>query len=713
MESIEFKKKPECRDLRNKLRTSPDRSRPNSYKQDNSFCEMSNTVRNNPNVVRQNLLNDVKKENLSQSNTTRPESAGAKLRFVHSNYPSKSLDPNLNDQIVINRERVVSTKQDYPEDFVSKDTSRNSSKNQKSHWQRTNDVENHIDEILQRDRRFSRFDNSRNESAANSNEVSRDWIEPTPSRIRSRTYSPPVDRQKKTRSLLKNLYETETRQDNESQNDEYSKFSRLRDANSDRSVDRRFVDRAVDKDSLSDLQNVCTSAEQISKLTDQVEKSNVRSNFWEFIPLDESDEKYKRIPENKEKITYQPQISLDNKSYLIMKSSAKDSDVRRWKDRFLQRHSKNSGSCNDPSLIKPQVKEIDNNKGNLSAYTLHNEQPSNNEAKEKSNPNFDKDRATGPNVYKNFKVVDSTKSQSKLVSKITFGWTNKTNRYLKRSGSASKDENDDKKKRITNAGISSSVTDDQKVRTNIVERTAACLKRKLNRSENREVSNQHSPIVVKKKIRSEEFGHSKLPIRVGNRLRSSNPMTKNQFNFKYVSREENKEKETNEEPCRFGSISARSRTKPRIKPSVIVGEAIDFADTSKNFQSGGSNPENKSKVKDPLANDPKAESNLIEDRIGNRGGKENFKNEKLETNIENKDDTEKMLNVEENERKYINRGREMDYNKGLTNRSGLKEKCCFHLNAEQNVTYNDYCNKEHRNLGSFRSRKPAAIKTQF
>ena len=740
MENIEFKRKPESRDFRSKLRTSPDKPRLNSYKENDSFYEMSNTVRNNPNIVRQNLLNDIKKENLSQSHPTKPKSAGPKLRSVRSNYPSKSLDSNLNDQIVINR--IVAAKQDYPEDFVSKDIPRNVSRNQKSHRQRMNDVESHIDEMPQRDHRFSKY-NSKNESAANSDEVSRDWIEPNPSRIRPRTCSLSVDRQKKTRSFSKNLYvgldQTETRQDNESRNDEYSKFSRLRDTNSDRSVDSRLVDRAVDKDSLSDLQNVCTSTEQFSKLASQVEESNGRANFWEFIPLDEGDEKYKKITQNKEIIhPCQRQVSLDNKSYPIMKSSGKNSDVRRWKDRFLQKHSKNSGSCNDPSLMKPQVtSEIGNNKRNLFACAPHNEQSSSNEAKEKSNANFDKDRATSPNTYKNFKMADSTKnqrqckyeskSQSKLMSKITFGWANKTNRYLKRSGSVSKDENDDKKKRIVNASDTSSVIDDQKVRTNIVERTAACLKRKLDRSKIREVStsNQHSPTVVKKKIRSEEFGHSKLPIRIGNRLRSSNPMTKNQFNFKYVSREENKEKEPNEELCRLNSISVRSRTKPKIKPSVIVGVEMDFADTSKNFQSGGLNPENKSKIKDSLVND----SNLIEDHIDNMGTKENLNNEKLEINIENditenmlNDNTGKMLNVEENERKrnIINRGREMDYKKGLTNevvdgtpKSGLREKCCFHLNAEQNMMYNNYCNKEHRNLGPFRPRKPTAIKTQF
>ncbi|CAD1474467.1 unnamed protein product [Heterotrigona itama] len=719
MENIEFKRKP---DFRSKLRPSSDRSRPNFYKQDNSFYKMSNTVRNNPNIV---LSNDIKKENLSQSNPTRPKSAGPKLR---SSYPSKSLDSNLNDQMVINRERIVSAKQDYPEDFVSKDIPRNSSRNQKSHWQRMNDA----------DHRFSRY-NSKNESAANSDEVSRDWIEPPPSRIRSRTCSPPVDRQKKTRSFLKNLYEnldqTEPRQDNESQNNEYSKSinSSLRDTDSDRSVDRRFVDRAVDKDSLSDLQNVCTSAERFSKLASQVEKSNARANFWEFIPLDKSDEKYKKITGNKEIIyPHEQQVSLDNKSCPIMKSSTKNSDVRRWKDKFLQKYSKNSGSCNGPSLMKPQVtSEIDNDKRNLFAYALHNEQSSENEAKEKSNVNLDKCRVTSTNVHKNLQMVDSTKnqrqckyewkSQSKLASKITFGWTNKTNRCLKR-GSASEDENDDKKKRTANANDTSSVTDDQKVRTNIVERTAACLKRKLDRSRIREVaaSNQHSPIVVKKKIRSEGFGHSKLPIRIGDRHRSSNPMTKNQFNFKCVSREENKEmelKESNEEPCRLSSISARSRTKPKIKPSVIVGEAIDFADTSTNFQSGGFNTENKSKITDSLVNDAKAKSKS--NSIGTKG---NLNNEKLQIDTGSEDNTGKMLNVEGHERKrnVINREREMDYKKGLTNemvdgtpRNGLKENCCFHLNAEQNVTYNNYCNKEHRNLGCFRSRKPTAIKTQF
>ncbi|XP_043593379.1 uncharacterized protein LOC122572475 [Bombus pyrosoma] len=752
--NVEFKRSPGSKDFRTKLRASPDRLRSNSCEPDDSYG-ISNTFHNNPNITHENILNDIKKNNPSQSYPTRPKSAGAKLKFARSNYPNNRLDANLIDQPIIDR-GMVSVKQDYSEDFISKEIPRNSPRYQKFHWQRLNmssynDTEDHIDEISHRNHRFSRY-SSRNEkpvSSANSNKISKDWIELTPDRIRSRTWSSPIDRRKKTRCFSKNVCENlnqiGNKQDNKISNDEYSRYSRLRNTNSNRSIDkpRLFVDRAVDKDSLSDLRNVCTSTEHLSSstifdtLSNQVEKSNIKSSFWDFIPLDDkNDGKCKEVSENKKiGYPYQQHVPLDSNTYPILKHSAKNNDGSKWKNKFPQNDSVNNLS---PLIKRQNASETTDDKRSFFVSPSHNERfnkPSanNKKVKEELNPNCEKSRKiTIPNIHK---------SQSKIGNKHTFGWTNKANKYLKRPGSVLKNENNNKKK-IVNASDISNVTNDQKVRTNIIERTAACLKRKLDKSKIKEysTSNQLSPIVVEKKICSEVSACSKLPIRIGNRRRSRNPMTRDQFDFKFVSKEENKEiemKELKEDSCRLSSV--RSRTKPKIKPSVRLDEAIDFIDTVKNFQSmesGGSNLENKNKVKNCLVDNLKAKSILIEDRVdnnsvGNVDTKENSstlidssKNANLEINniVGRNNEEMKILNVEEDQRKrtVTNRGREMNRKNGLTKemvdgiaRNGLKEKCCFRLNDEEGIACNDYYNKEHRNLDFFRSRKPTAIKSQF
>lgn len=696
----------------------------------------------------------MKKNNPSQSYPMRPKSAGAKLKFARSNYPNNRLDANLTDQPIIDRE-MISVKQDYSEDFISKEIPRNSPRYQKLHWQRLNmsscnDTEDHIDEISHRNDRFSRY-SSRNEkpvSSANSNKISKDWIELTPDRIRSRTWSLPIDRRNKTRCFSKNVCENldqiENKQDNKISNDEYSRYSRLRNTNSNRSIDkpRLFVDRAVDKDSLSDLRNVCTSTEHLSSstildtLSNQVEKSNIKSSFWDFIPLDDKNNgKCKEVSENKKiDYPYQQHVPLDSNTYPILKHSAKNNDGSKWKNKFPQNDSVNNPS---PLIKRQNASETTDDKRSFFVSSSHNERfnkPSTNskKVKEELNPNLEKSRITIPNIRK---------SQSKIGNKHTFGWTNKANKYLKRPGSVLKNENDNKKK-IVNASDISNVTNNQKVRTNIMERTAACLKRKLDKSKIKEysTSNQLSPIVAEKKICSEVSACSKLPIRIGNRRRSRNPVTRDQFDFKFVSKEENKEiemKELKEDSCRLSSV--RSRTKPKIKPSVRLDEAIDFIDTVKNFQSmesGGSNLENKNKVKNCLVDNLKAKSILIEDRVdnnsvGNVDTKkssstliDSSKNANLKINniVDGNDEEMKILNVEEDQRKrnVTNRGREINRKNGLTKemvdgiaRSGLKEKCCFRLNDEEGIACNNYYNKEHRNLDFFRSRKPTAIKSQF
>lgn len=772
-ENVEFKRSPGSKDFRTKLRASPDRLRSNSCEPDDESYEISNTFRNNPNITHENILNDINKNSPFQSHPTRPKSAGAKLKFARPNYPNNRLDANLIDQPIIDR-GMVSVKQDNSEDFISTEIPRNSPEYQKLHWQRLNmsscnDIEDHIDEISHRNHRFSRY-SSRNEkpvSSANSNKMSKDWIELTPDRIRSRTWSSPIDRRKKTQCFSKNVCENldqiENKQDNKISNDEYSKYSRLRNTNSNRSIDkpRLFVDRAVDKDSLSDLRNVCTSTEHLSSstifdtLSNQVENSNIKSSFWDFIPLDDKNNgKCKEVSENKKiGYPYQQHVPLDSNTYPILKHSAKNNDCSKWKNRFSQNDSVNNPS---PLIKRQNASETTNDKRNFFVSSSHNERfnklsANSKKVKEELNPNLEKSRITIPNIHKNSKIVDSiknqeeykyeSKSQSKIGNKHTFGWTNKENKYLKRPGSVLKNENDNKKK-IVNASDISNVTNNQKVRTNIMEKTAACLKRKLDKSKIKEysTSNQLSPIVIEKKIRSEVSACSKLPIRIGNRRRSRNPMTRDQFDFKFISKEENKEiemKESKEDSCRLSSV--RSRTKPKIKPSVMLDEAIDFIDTVKNFQpmeSGGSNLENKNRVKDCLVNNLKAKSILIEDRVdnnlvGNVDTKENSstlinssKNGNLEINniVDGNNEEMEILNVEEDQRKrnITNRGREMNRKNYLTKeivdgiaRSGLKEKCCFRLNDEEGIACNNYYNKERRNLDFFRSRKPTAIKSQF
>ncbi|XP_060815876.1 uncharacterized protein LOC132907122 [Bombus pascuorum] len=749
-ENVECKRSPGSKDLRTKLRASADRLRSNSCEPDDDSYEISNTFRNNPNITHENILNDIKKNN-PQSYPTRPKSAGAKLKFARSNYSNNRLDTNLIDQPITDR-GMISVKQDYSEDFISKEIPRNSPRYQKLHWQRLNmsscnDTEDHIDEISYRNHRFSKY-SSRNEkpvSSANPNKISKDWIELTPDRTRSRTWSSPIDRRKKTRCFSKNICENldqiENKQDNKISNNEYSRYSRLRNTNSNCSIDksRRFVDRAVDKDSLSDLRNVCTSTEHLSSstifdtLSNQVEKSNIKSSFWDFIPLDnKTNGKCKEVSENKKiDYPYQQHVPLDSNTCPILKHSVKNNDDSKWKNRFPQNDSVNNPS---PLIKRQNASETTDDKRSFFVSSSYNERfnkPSANskKVKEELNPNLEKNRIAITNIHKNSKTVDSiknqeeceyeSKSQSKIGNKHTFGWTNKANKYLKRPCSVLKNENDNKKK-IVNASDISNVTNDQKVRTNIMERTAACLKRKLDKSKIKEysTSNQFSPTVVEKKIRSEVSACSKLPIRIGNRRRSRNPMTRDQFDFKFVSKEENKEiemKELKEDSCRLSSV--RSRTKPKIKPSVKLDEAIDFIDTVKNFQSmesGGSNLENRVDNNSVGNVDTKENSSTLIDSSKNA-------NLEIDNIVHGNNEEMKILNVEEDQRKrnFTNPRREMNRKNGLTKemvdgvaRSGLNEKCCFRLNDEEGIACN-YYNKEHRNLGFFRSRKPTAIKSQF
>ena len=81
-----------------------------------------------------------------------------------------------------------------------------------------------------------------------------------------------------------------------------------------------------------------------------------------------------------------------------------------------------------------------------------------------------------------------------------------------------------------------------------------------------------------------EQSASKLPVRIGKRLRSKNPIARNRINeAMYSTKQENKEIEMKEfnDTCQLNNI--RSRTKPKLRPSVIIDEGMNVTETSKNI----------------------------------------------------------------------------------------------------------------------------------
>ncbi|XP_076749572.1 uncharacterized protein LOC143422655 [Xylocopa sonorina] len=575
MDNIGFRRKPETNDFRTELRATPERERANNWRQeDNSDEIFLNAVRNNRNATRRSVPNET---NAFQGATKNRHAFRSHPKNTEPRY-APSYDPRFNCRI--NSHQAYSDKnQMYFEDRSSREMPRCSLRNYEESCNNTEVARRRLAALAK----------------------SSDWGETTASRIRSRTCSPPVNRRQRTQcapkptkfvqhsSYASSEFNSEESKDNVQTMLTGNSFSQ--DVGS-----KLYVDRAVDKDSLSDMQQTRGSNgslfSSIDKTANGVEKYSVRTSFWEFIPFDDEETRKQ---------------SAQNKS----------APVR---------------SCNDRNAAGTF-----NNRKNTFINLSNEQQPESR--------------------------IPTPKGQSKIAERLTSEWNEKTNRYLKRPGSAKLEFNEDKKKKMAN----------------IVERTAACLQRKPDKSLGKTESptlNQSSPARTEKKV------CSKLPIRIGNRLRSRNPTTK----LNADAQEENKRAETRDLPR-----SNRSRTKPRIKPSVVLNEVIHNTETFADSQS----------IIGQWRNDINANKNSPTfEHLGDG---------KLE---DEKVDESKIPGMAEAHRKRPsvnpNGGRETKVS-GI----GFKGKRCFRLNEREDTVCNNYCNREHRNLSSFQSKKPATIRSQF
>ncbi|CAK9834306.1 hypothetical protein ANTRET_LOCUS10855 [Anthophora retusa] len=769
------KRSDETKEARSKLRSpTTESTRTRRWEHENNPYEVSSTPCHYNHVNTPQIVpNDTRY--LAKDHQFRSFPKGQNINDRNSSYSYytyPNVDQKVNyENVFSTRERMKSTNQNHPEYLKPREVPQDPSSCYKKYCQKSNvstfdDTENfNNDETTQKDQRYSRyhFRNTRNVSSAKSNGTARDYDETIPSRIRSRTCSPPIDRSKGTRSSPKGYYENvdqfEDRYDTEllGETDSRctsgkSRSSREKNAHSNDSMKRieQFVDRAVDKDSLSDIPNICTSTELLSGLSITTDTSrnsnemcNVRSSFWEFIPLYE-EKNQKKCKEMNGKEEMCRRVPLAKRSLNDSNSNSRTKRRPVGKTVADQKLTRVRDSYdNSKPLINLQSEEETRNNRNFHSKTVDGEQSS-----ESTVNSREGNHVTGVNVNENRKVSDrlqgqvESKSQTRIASNFHLGWVNGSNRLSKRPNSAPKAERSgDKKKKIENKCDALNVTTQQKGRT-IVEKTEECLKRRFDKSKIEEDSKTSSKlwnVNKEKKIGSEGSSISKLPIRVGNRYKSRKPNAQRfRLNVKSrVLKGEIKGTKMEELPGDSGgeTSSARSRTKPRIKPSVIHNRVvIDSLETSGDYKSTENTQsvaDTRNYFQDNAKEKTKLMKNRVEENLGNHvnvdtdSSKLFSRNEKLNINMENgRVDDLTLLNTKENQRKRNtangNCGQETSQMNSLTKdmitgiwKNGLKDKCFFHLNEEDNMVCNGYCNKDPKSPNYFHVTKSAAVRTQF
>ncbi|XP_034187763.2 LIM/homeobox protein arrowhead isoform X1 [Osmia lignaria lignaria] len=447
---------------------------------------------------------------------------------------------------------------DYPKDF--KETSRNLN-GHKDHWQRDNNEDIHT-KVFHDSSRY----NSR-ETMTN-------------------------DRRKRTQPTSKIFYENaESQYDIQTFQNSACMTSKEEISNPSRSTEKikQFVDRAVDKDSLSDIVDESNIATAPSVVKD--EGNQIRNSFWEFISLEEDNDKKTKRP------------SWPLKTKRLTKSGSSDPKTKK---RMEQRSIQNI--------------------------------PSNNVAED---------------------VVEN-------------------------------------------------ITDNNKVGMNFMEKTMACLKRKLDKPKVEEPLSQSYTLSTEKKIRSQGSTHSRLPVRIGGRHRSKNPVARIRSNVKghTVGEEENKN------TAGLERNSVRSRTKPKEKPSVLQNEDVVGPLEAAEYSKSVGHVQQTTGINSCLNRNQKGDENFIENNVSDELYDEQLmKDEKLEGNVNNKvtgDST--IINVTRG-KKTIRRNslaKEIDIS-----RDGLKENCFFHLHDEDNIVCNSYCKTDCNKLDCLESTKPTAIKSRL
>ncbi|XP_053977050.1 uncharacterized protein LOC128875464 [Hylaeus volcanicus] len=541
-----FRKNPERSDIRTNWRTSPDRTSPRHWNHD-SFHNIQ------PNAMRDDSVFQTR---------PRPKTGDPRSQFVRSNH--SKIDSKIYDQgVVPDRERIGPMRPEYQDVHESE---------RLDHWQRRStfvyDANPPHEEISRTPGHGCNPTNSRISSSQRSNATKR-WEEAHDARSRSRTCSPPQDRRNRARSFSKS--QARDPEDPSSKPD-----SRLHETSNSQTPEnlKRFVDRAVDRDSLSEILNSVISSEDLPRKTPREDRSKLANGFWEFIPMD--DQNNGSVPKGL-KIPSSLQRKVDSRSSSATKRSMSGKDGVESKKRTVL-----SRSSNDSPLTRPLsagASDRINHSSQLNKLVTDMEEKLNS-------------KEAISRIHKCPDTVVNLKSdvQSKFVHKHAFGWTGRSSRYLKRSNSKTRSElNADKKKKKTVDDGPGDVIEDKKPGMNFVEKTAARLKRKLDGSKTDEsslASSQCSRMVMEKKVRSEGTSYSKLPIRIGNRFRSKNPIA-SRFRTNLKSRLSSKE--ANKPVLEMSGdtsvqSSVRSRTKPRIKPSVehhivIVDSGVNLTST--------------------------------------------------------------------------------------------------------------------------------------
>ncbi|XP_076220550.1 uncharacterized protein LOC143174193 [Nomia melanderi] len=689
----------------NKLNSTLPSGRPrSSYRNNEKFHETQPGIHRDHDIVQSNF----RKESINDQLTTHK-----RQRASRSTPPTcLKFDVKINDEesITDKGKAVVTLEPDYPEIF-----DRNVSKDR---WQTLKtaagrNTKQFIDETLQKKQRTSKcHKNSKILSSTTAGEAARRLIESRVNKIRSRTNSPPNDRQKRTRPFSKPPVKELERTKNV-QNPKVCKsckspadnldFNRKRSLSFVRSSEkvRKFVDRAVDRDSLSEVLKVSTSidATVAPEPPNNTERNEEITGYWEFIPLDErNDKKYSTI-KNWKPSCLDHRIHRDVNhpltQYLMNK---RDSYWSESKENYNRRSTFDLDQKMDLENLKCYESSLELNSTNSERMIKVN-------SKLETNPGFNENGTVNLNV----ETIRDTKeysgngqdrswgdpvNQRKTNYVPSFGWTGK-NQQLKRCNDTLKPEIViDKKKKMNNETV-----DEKQAEMKIFGETAACLKRKLESQTKNASLGKSSVPNIEKKIRSQVSTCSRLPIRIGNRFKSKNPIAW-KFLGNLKNRFPNKEKDRSPEVLN----SVRSRTKPRIKSSIehhnINVDSIKTSTCPRSVENFQTNEGIKGYVQNR-----KGETKLIENGFMN-GLIQNRKDEELGDKIVKCEvENLKYVNVEQESRKKdfanhlygrrvseenINVMNQMDIEVG---RNSFKDKCFFHFHDEENMICNTYCNK--------------------
>ncbi|XP_076389142.1 uncharacterized protein LOC105662781 isoform X1 [Megachile rotundata] len=511
------------------------------------------------------------------------------------------------------RGRRRSMEQDYAEEFKELRHPRS----HREHWQRNN--EEVFDEIAHQSHNFSKY--SRRPSSAKSSDVN----ETNGDNIRSAPRSPITDRRKRTQPISKTLYQNAESQYDIQASQDHESLKNNEGVGSSRSSEKlkRFVDRAVDKDSLSDI----LKSERLPKMVAErpVVKEEARSSFWEFISLEDDDDKKK---------------AQEKKSVWPMKK-------RQTQNASVTAKIKKKSEQKSPAIktIEEDVTERNNNKNSDEQTKLSTDLPS---------------------------------------------------------------------KEVEKTGM------------NFVEKTVACLKRKIEKPRVEEASNdvgQSCTVTTEKKIKSEGFTYSRLPIRIGRRMKLKNPIsTRMRSNAEGCIGSKEDCKDVGVEP------SVRSRTKPKAKSTLLdnvdgdaeaeysksLGNVLQVAEVNSYEHNGN------------LDGNQKGDENMMKNNVLDKPmyqpDEKLTKEEKLEsTTNKTRIGSPRPLNMTGDHRKNETlspRGRKLTQGSSQSKRiditkNCLKDNCFLHVHDEENIVCNGYCTKDCGKSRCFQSRIPIAIKSRL